>query len=145
MLECTFKECDTLKVQSFAGTKFLNIQHIIVQLCFSTVYSGLNIIFNKKYSVFLSTFHNVLFCYQDIKLTLKKAQHCNMMWTRTRILNSYIRGIMQILLIQSEICHIFHYHVNIISRLMTDFVTELVEIVHFFSIVIDFNVQAMQS
>ena len=52
---------------------------------------------------------------------------------------------MQIRLIQSEICHIFDYHVNIISKLMTDFVTELVEIVHFFSIVANFIVQTMQS
>ena len=35
---------------------------------------------------------------------------------------------MQILLIQPEICHIFHYHVNIISKIMTKFFTELVEI-----------------
>ena len=52
---------------------------------------------------------------------------------------------MQILQIQSEICHIFHYHVNIISKLMTDFVTELVEIVRFFSIITNFSVQAMRS
>ena len=42
---------------------------------------------------------------------------------------------MQILLIQSEIRHIFHYHVNIIFKLMVEFVTKLVEIVHFSSIV----------
>ena len=52
---------------------------------------------------------------------------------------------MQILLIQFEICHIFHYHVNIILKLMVEFVTELVEIVHFFSIVTNFSVQAMRS
>ena len=50
---------------------------------------------------------------------------------------------MQSLLIQSEICHIFHYHVNMISKPMTEFVTELVEIVYFFSIVTNFSVQAM--
>ena len=54
-----------------------------------------------------------------------------MMWTRTKTLNSYILGIMEFLLIQSKICHIFHYHVNMISKLMTEFVTELVEIVLF--------------
>ena len=62
---------------------------------------------------------------------------------------------MQILLIQSEICHIFHNHVNIISKLMidfvtelveiVDFVTELVEIVHFVSIVTNFSFQSMRS
>ena len=67
------------------------------------------------------------------------------MGTRTETLNSYIRGTMQILLIQSEICHIFHYHVNIILKLMVEFVTELVEIVHFFSIVTNFSVQAIRS
>ena len=64
---------------------------------------------------------------------------------RAKTLNSYIRGIMQILLIQSKICHIFHYHVNIISKLMTEFVTELVETVHFFGIVTNFSVQAMRN
>ena len=34
---------------------------------------------------------------------------------------------MQTLLIQCEIRHIFHYHVNIILKLMLEFVTELVE------------------
>ena len=51
---------------------------------------------------------------------------------------------MQILLIQSEIRHTFHCYVNILLKLKVDFVTELVEIVHFFSIVISFNVQAMR-
>ena len=36
---------------------------------------------------------------------------------------------MQILLIQSEIRHIFHYHVNIILKHMVEFVSESVEIV----------------
>ena len=62
-----------------------------------------------------------------------------MMWTRTKALNSYIPGSMQILLIQSEIRHIFHY-VNIMLKLMAEFVNELVEIVHFFSIVTIFCV-----
>ena len=62
------------------------------------------------------------------------------MCTRTKTLNSYNRGIMQILQIQSEICHM-----NIISKLMTEFVTELMEIVHFFSIVTNFSVQAMRN
>ena len=52
---------------------------------------------------------------------------------------------MQILLIQPEICHIFHYHVNIISKLVTEFVTELVKIVHFFSVVTNFRVQAIRN
>ena len=52
---------------------------------------------------------------------------------------------MQILLIQSWICYIFQYHLNKISKLMTDIVTELVEIVHFFSTVTNFSVQAMRS
>ena len=52
---------------------------------------------------------------------------------------------MQSLLIQSEICHIFHYRVHIISKLMTEFISELVEIVYFFSIVTNFSVQAMRS
>ena len=43
------------------------------------------------------------------------------------------------------IFHIFHYHVNIISKLMTEFVSELVEFVHSLYIVTNFNVQAMQS
>ena len=50
---------------------------------------------------------------------------------------------MQILLIQSEICHIFHYHVNITSKIMTEFVTELVETMHFFSVINNFSVPAM--
>ena len=51
---------------------------------------------------------------------------------------------MQILLlIHSQVCHIFNYHVNIILKLMTELVTELVEIAHFFSIVT--SVQAMRS
>ena len=37
------------------------------------------------------------------------------------------------------------YYVNIISKLMAEFVTELAEIVHFFSIVTNFSVQAMRS
>ena len=52
---------------------------------------------------------------------------------------------MQVLLIQYEIRHIFHYHANIILKPMVEFVTELVEIVHFFGIVTKFSVQAMQS
>ena len=36
---------------------------------------------------------------------------------------------MQILPIQSEIRHIFHYHVNIILKHMVEFVSESVEIV----------------
>ena len=52
---------------------------------------------------------------------------------------------MQIPLIESEICHIFHYHANIKLKLVTDFVTELVEIVHFFSMVTNFSVQALRS
>ena len=60
-------------------------------------------------------------------------------------LNSYIRGIMQVLLIQPEICHIFHYHVNIISKYTVEFVTELVKVVHFFTIVTNFSVQATQN
>ena len=65
-----------------------------------------------------------------------------MIWTRTETLNSYIPGSMQILLIQSKIRHIFHYQVNIILKLVVKFVTELVGIVHFFSIVTNFSVQA---
>ena len=52
---------------------------------------------------------------------------------------------MQILLIQFEICHIIYYYVNIISRLMAEFLTELVEIAHFFSIVTNFSVQDMRN
>ena len=52
--------------------KWSNIAKFSTQLCFSMVYSGLNVIFSRKYTVFLSTFQNVLFYYQDIKLTLKK-------------------------------------------------------------------------
>ena len=63
------------------------------------------------------------------------------MWTRTKTLNSYIRGSMKILLIQSKICHIFHYHMNIILKLMGEFISELVEIVHFTSIVTNFSVK----
>ena len=47
-------------------------------------------------------------------------------------------------LIQSKICHIFHYDVNMMSKLMTEFVAELVEIAHFFSIITNFSVQAMR-
>ena len=46
---------------------------------------------------------------------------------------------MQTQLIPSKICHIFHYHVNIISKLMTEFVTELIEVVHFFNKVTNFS------
>ena len=52
---------------------------------------------------------------------------------------------MQVLLIQPEICHIFHYHVNIISKYTVEFVTELVKVVHFFTIVTNFSVQATQN
>ena len=48
-------------------------------------------------------------------------------------------------LIQSKICHKFHYHVNIISKLMTESATELVEIVHFLSIITEFSVEAIRS
>ena len=65
------------------------------------------------------------------------------MRTRMKTLNSYIPGSMQILLIHSKIRHIFHYHVNTILKLMVEFVNELVEIVHLFSIVT--SVQAMRS
>ena len=51
---------------------------------------------------------------------------------------------MQILLIQSEIRQIFHYHVNITLKLMVEFVTELVEVVHFFGIVTNVSVRAMR-
>ena len=37
------------------------------------------------------------------------------------------------------------FYVNIISKLVAEFVTELVEIVHFFNIVTNFSVQAMRS
>ena len=67
------------------------------------------------------------------------------MGTRTKTLGSYIRGIMQILLIQFQICHIFRYHVNIILKLLTVVVTELVEIVRFFSIVANFSVKAKRN
>ena len=67
------------------------------------------------------------------------------MWTRMKTLNSSIPESMQILLIQSEIRHIFHYHVNIILKHMVEFVSESVEIVHFFSIVTNFSVQAMRN
>ena len=49
------------------------------------------------------------------------------------------------LLIHSEVCNNFHYHVNVILKLMTEIFTELVEIVHIFSIITDFSVQAMRS
>ena len=52
---------------------------------------------------------------------------------------------MQILPVESEICHIFNYHVNILSKLMTQFITESVEVVHFISIITNFSVQALQS
>ena len=52
---------------------------------------------------------------------------------------------MQILLIQSEICHIFHYHVNIIPKIITEVLIKLVETVHFFSIVTNFSIQATRS
>ena len=39
---------------------------------FSVFYREVNLTFSRKYSVFLSTFQNVLFYYQDIKLTLNK-------------------------------------------------------------------------
>ena len=53
-------------------TREIFLAVINFQLCFSMVYSGLNVIFSRKYTVFLSTFQNVLLYYQDIKLTLKK-------------------------------------------------------------------------
>ena len=62
-----------------------------------------------------------------------------------KTLKSYIPGSMQILLIQSKIRHIFHYHVNIILKHMVEFVSESGEIVHFFSVVTSFSVQAMRS
>ena len=36
------------------------------------------------------------------------------------------------LLIHSEVCNDFHYHVNVILKLMTEIVTELVDIAHIF-------------
>ena len=51
---------------------------------------------------------------------------------------------MQILLVQFEISPTFHFHMNM-SKHMTELVTELVEIVHFFNIVNSFSVQGMWS
>ena len=65
------------------------------------------------------------------------------MRTITKTLNSHIQKIKQTLLIQSKICYNFHYHVNIISKLRTEFVAEFVEMVHIFSITTDFSVQSM--
>ena len=48
-------------------------------------------------------------------------------------------------LIHSEVCNNFHYHVNVILKLMTEIFTELAEIVHIFCIITDFSVQAMRS
>ena len=50
-----------------------------------------------------------------------------MIWVKT--LNNYTWGMLQ-----SEIYHISHHHVNIMSKLMTTFDTELVEIIRLFSI-----------
>ena len=50
------------------------------------------------------------------------------MLTRAKILNTYIRKIIQILLIQPEIFHKFHYHASIISKLMTELITGLVKV-----------------
>ena len=67
---CYFKRrnCRTKKI-SRKLRKFL--RDFIGRSC-RMVYSGLNSIFSIKYTVFLLTFQNVLFYYQNIKLTLKK-------------------------------------------------------------------------
>ena len=107
------------------------------------VYSGLNVIFSRKYNVFVDVLERVVLVSKhniDGKEDIE-----NMIGTRTKTLSNYIRGIIQILLFQSEICHIFHYHVKILLKVMTDFITELVKIVHFFSIITSFSVQAMRS
>ena len=103
------------------------------------IYKGLS----RKYTVFLSTFQNVLFYYQDRKLTLKKTLKHDVnknedikqlhSGNHTNSTNS-VRNLSY-----------FYYHMNIISKLMTEFVIELVETVHFFSIVTNFIVQAMRS
>ena len=80
----------------------------------------------KIHSAFADFSERELFYYQDIKLTWKNTWHCNIVRTSTKILNCHIREIVQILLIQSQIFHKFHYHVDIISELMTELVTELV-------------------
>ena len=59
-----------LEIKDFYCINALKHFHAFIHS--SMVYSGLNIIFSRKYIVFLSTFQNVLFYYQDIKLTLKK-------------------------------------------------------------------------
>ena len=96
------------------------------------VCNGLNLIFSRKYSVFVDALERaVLLSKIDVKEDII-LQHDMRKKTKT---NSYIRGMLQILLIQSKICHIFRNHLNIISKLMTEFVTELVETAHFFSII----------
>ena len=106
------------------------------------VCNGLNLIFSRKYSAFVDALERaVLLSKIDVKEDII-LQHDMRKKTKT---NSYIRGMLQILLIQSKICHIFRNHLNIISKLMTEFVTELVETAHFFSIITNFSVQAMRS
>ena len=74
--------------------------------------------------MFLSKFQNVLFYYQDIKLTLKK--------TLSHDVNKK-KDIKQLHSGKHANSIFFHYHVNIILKLMVDFVTELVEIAPCFS------------
>ena len=54
--------------------------------------------------------------------------------------SSYIREISYI---QSKICQNLHYYGNITSKLMVNFMSELVEIAHLFSIIIKLSVQLM--
>ena len=88
--------------------------------------------------MFFSTFQNILFYYRDIKLALQHDINQN---ENIKDLDSEKTPNQ---LVQSKICHIFHYDVNMMSKLMTEFVAELVEIAHFFSIINNFSVQAMR-
>ena len=130
-LEVCWNEAPCIKGRNFhreTFSQFRGFESVSQKLTFYSVLllfcSWLNLIFSTKYSVLLSMFQNVLL-------------HCSMVWTRTTTVNSCIRRIIQVLLNQSEICYISHYHMNIISKLIAEFVTALVEVVHFFSITIN--------
>ena len=134
-------------------------RYLILQFCGFETFQGYKILRKWSEIAKISKFNNLqqkIYCVSvDIservvllsrhKTDAKEDIRFNMMLTRAKTLNSYIPGSMQVLLIQSEICHIFHYLVNIILKFIAEFVPELVEFVHFFSIPTSYSVQSMRS
>ena len=93
----------------------------------------------------LLTFQNVLFYYQDIKTGAKEGIALYHDMNKNEHIKHLHLGNNANSTNSVQNMSIFHYHENIISKLMTVFVTELVEIVHYFHIVTNFSVKDMRS